>query len=186
MITKVPEDFKFAETHEWIRVDGDIGTVGISDHAQAELTDIVFVEIPKIGARFSAKDPAAVVESVKAASDIYAPVSGEIVEANEGLAEGPSLLNTEPYGSGWIFKIRIADASELGGLLDPSNLSRADFGDAVPFVQAYGPLRGIKMSAPFGPSLGTIARTIPGSISISRRDGCPRPFGGGSLQISAR
>jgi glycine cleavage system H protein len=120
MITKVPGDLKFAETHEWIRVDGDIGTVGISDHAQAELTDIVFVEIPKIGARFSAKDPAAVVESVKAASDIYAPVSGEIVEANEGLAEGPSLLNTEPYGSGWIFKIRIADASELGGLLDPS------------------------------------------------------------------
>ena len=112
----VPEDLKFAETHEWIRVDGDIGTVGITDHAQAELTDIVFAEAPQVGARFSARDPAAVVESVKAASDIYAPVSGEIVEANEALSDNPSLLNTDPYGAGWIFKIRIADASELDGL----------------------------------------------------------------------
>ena len=112
----VPEDLKFAETHEWIRVDGDIGTVGITDHAQAELTDIVFAETPQVGARFSARDPAAVVESVKAASDIYAPVSGEIVEANEALSDNPSLLNTDPYGAGWIFKIRIADASELDGL----------------------------------------------------------------------
>ena len=112
----VPEDLRFAETHEWIRVDGDIGTVGITDHAQAELTDIVFAETPQVGARFSAKDPAAVVDSVKAASDIYAPVSGEIVEANEALSDNPSLLNTDPYGAGWIFKIRIADASELDGL----------------------------------------------------------------------
>ncbi len=112
----VPEDLKFAETHEWIRVDGDIGTVGITDHAQAELTDIVFAEPPKIGAKFSAKDPSAVVESVKAASDIYAPVSGEIIEANASLSENPSLLNTDPYGEGWIFKIRIADPSELDGL----------------------------------------------------------------------
>ena len=112
----VPEDLRFAETHEWIRVDGDIGTVGITDHAQAELTDIVFAETPQVGARFSAKDPAAVVESVKAASDIYAPVSGEIVEANEALSDNPSLLNTDPYGAGWIFKLRIADASELDGL----------------------------------------------------------------------
>ena len=112
----VPEELKFAETHEWIRVDGDIGTVGITDHAQAELTDIVFAEAPQVGARFSARDSAAVVESVKAASDIYAPVSGEIVEANEALSDNPSLLNTDPYGAGWIFKIRIADASELDGL----------------------------------------------------------------------
>ena len=112
----VPEDLKFAETHEWIRVDGDIGTVGITDHAQAELTDIVFAEAPQVGARFSARDPAAVVESVKAASDIYAPVSGEILEANEALSGNPSLLNTDPYGAGWIFKITIADASELDGL----------------------------------------------------------------------
>ena len=114
----VPEDLKFAETHEWIRVDGDIGTVGITDHAQAELTDIVFAEPPKIGAKFSAKDPCAVVESVKAASDIYAPVSGEIVEANAALADNPSLLNTDPYGAGWIFKIKIADPSELDSLQD--------------------------------------------------------------------
>ena len=122
----VPEDLKFAETHEWIRVDGDIGTVGITDHAQAELTDIVFAEAPQVGARFSARDPAAVVESVKAASDIYAPVSGEIVEANEALSDNPSLLNTDPYGAGWIFKIRIADASELDGLQNADGLSRAN------------------------------------------------------------
>jgi glycine cleavage system H protein len=114
----VPEDLKFAETHEWIRVDGDIGTVGITDHAQAELTDIVFAEPPKVGAKFSAKDPSAVVESVKAASDIYAPVSGEIVEANSALSDNPALLNTDPYGAGWIFKIKIADPSELDGLQD--------------------------------------------------------------------
>lgn len=114
----VPEDLKFAETHEWIRVNGDIGTVGITDHAQAELTDIVFAEPPKVGAKFSAKDPSAVVESVKAASDIYAPVSGEIVEANAALADNPSLLNSDPYGAGWIFKIKITDPSELDSLQD--------------------------------------------------------------------
>jgi glycine cleavage system H protein len=112
----IPEDLKFAETHEWVRVTGDIGTVGITDHAQAELTDIVFVEPPKVGAKFSAHESAAVVESVKAASDIYTPVSGEIVEANEALSENASLLNTDPYGAGWIFKIRIADRSELDAL----------------------------------------------------------------------
>ena len=112
----IPEDLKFAETHEWVRVTDDIGTVGITDHAQAELTDIVFVEPPKAGAKFSAHEAAAVVESVKAASDIYTPVSGEIVEANEALSENASLLNTDPYGAGWIFKIRIADLSELDAL----------------------------------------------------------------------
>jgi len=112
----VPEDLKFAETHEWIRVNGDIGTVGITDHAQRELTDIVFAEPPKVGAKFSAKDALAVVESVKAASDIYTPVSGEIVEANAAVSDSPSLINTDPYGAGWIFKIKIADLSELDGL----------------------------------------------------------------------
>lgn len=114
----VPDELKFADTHEWIRIDGDIGTVGITDHAQAELTDIVFAEPPKPGAVFSAKSSAAVVESVKAASDIYAPVSGEIVEGNDALAENPSLLNTDPYGAGWIFKIRLSDPSELDALKD--------------------------------------------------------------------
>jgi len=112
----VPEDLRFAETHEWIRVDGDIGTVGITDHAQAELTDIVFVEPPKVGAKFSARDSAAVVESVKAASDIYTPVSGEVMEANTMVTENPSLLNMDPYGAGWIFRIRIADPLELNSL----------------------------------------------------------------------
>jgi glycine cleavage system H protein len=112
----VPDELKFAETHEWIRVNDDIGTVGITDHAQAELTDIVFVEPPKIGRTVSAKEASAVVESVKAASDIYAPVSGQIVEANDTLSDNPALINTDPYGAGWIFKVRIADPSELDSL----------------------------------------------------------------------
>jgi glycine cleavage system H protein len=92
--------------------------VGITDHAQEELTDIVFAEPPKVGAKFSAKDAAAVVESVKAASDIYSPVSGEIVEANEALSANPALLNTDPFGDGWIFKIKIFDQSDLTMLKD--------------------------------------------------------------------
>ena len=112
----VPDDLMFAKTHEWIRVTDDIGTVGITDHAQTELTEIVFVESPKVGAKFSAKDSAAVVESVKAASDIYTPVAGEILESNSALSENPSLLNTDPYGAGWIFRIKIADLSELDSL----------------------------------------------------------------------
>jgi glycine cleavage system H protein len=114
----VPDDLKFAETHEWIRVDGDVGTVGITDHAQAELTDIVFAETPKVDSKVSAKEALAVVESVKAASDIYSPVGGDVVEANEALADNPALINQDPYGAGWIFKIRIADSSELNSLLD--------------------------------------------------------------------
>lgn len=114
----VPEDLKYAETHEWIRVEGDVGTVGITDHAQEELTDIVFAEPPQVGRQFSARDAAAVVESVKAASDIYAPVGGEVVEANEALAANPSLLNTDPFGEGWIFKIKITNPSDLEALKD--------------------------------------------------------------------
>jgi glycine cleavage system H protein len=112
----VPADLKFAATHEWIRVNGDIGTVGITDHAQAELTDIVFAEPPTVGAKVSAKEALAVVESVKAASDIYTPVSGEIVETNDALSDNPALINADPYGAGWIFKIKIADPSELDRL----------------------------------------------------------------------
>jgi len=114
----VPEDLKYTETHEWIRVEGDIGTVGITEHAQEELTDIVFAEPPGVGATVSAKTPAAVVESVKAASDIYAPVSGEVVESNNELAANPALLNTDPFGAGWIFKIKITDPAELTTLKD--------------------------------------------------------------------
>jgi glycine cleavage system H protein len=112
----VPDDLKFASTHEWIRVNGEIGTVGITDHAQTELTDIVFAEPPTVGAKVTAKEALAVVESVKAASDIYTPVSGEIVETNDALSDNPALINTDPYGAGWIFKIKIADPSELDRL----------------------------------------------------------------------
>ncbi len=114
----VPEDLKYASSHEWIRVEGDVGTVGITDHAQEELTDIVFAEPPKIGAEVAATSPAAVVESVKAASDIYAPVSGSVVESNDALANDPSLLNTDPYGAGWIFKVKLSNPSELEALMD--------------------------------------------------------------------
>ncbi len=114
----VPEDLKYADSHEWIRLEGDVGTVGITEHAQAELTDIVFAEPPKPGSTFAAKSPAAVVESVKAASDIYSPVSGEIVESNDELAANPALLNTDPFGAGWIFKIKLSDPSELDALKD--------------------------------------------------------------------
>ncbi|PTX93959.1 glycine cleavage system protein GcvH [Spartobacteria bacterium LR76] len=114
----VPDDLKYAESHEWIRVEGDIGTVGITDHAQEELTDIVFAEPPKVGETFGVKAAAAVVESVKAASDIYTPVSGEIVEINPAIVDNPALLNTDPHGEGWIFKIKLANPSELDALLD--------------------------------------------------------------------
>ena len=114
----IPENLRYATSHEWILVEGDTGTVGITDHAQAELTDIDFAEPPAIGKSVKAGDVAAVVESVKAASDIYAPVGGEVVERNEAIEADPSLLNTDPFGAGWIFKIRIADAVELAALKD--------------------------------------------------------------------
>lgn len=115
----VPDDLKYAETHEWIRVENGIGTVGITDHAQAELTDIVFVEPPKVGTTFAVHNAVAVVESVKAASDIYTPVSGEIVETNDELEANPALLNTDPHGAGWIFKIKLSDPAELDALKSP-------------------------------------------------------------------
>ena len=112
------ENLRYSETHEWILIEGDTGTVGISDHAQAELTDIVFAEPPAVGKTFRAGEVAAVVESVKAASDIYTPVSGEIVERNAALEDNPALLNTDPCGTGWIFKIRLSNPSELDALKD--------------------------------------------------------------------
>ena len=114
----VPEDLKYAETHEWVRIDKTIGTVGITDHAQAELTDIVFVELPKVGAKVTAKQQAAVVESVKAASDIYSPVSGEVTEVNSELENNPALVNTAPYAEGWLFKVRLEEGVDLSELRD--------------------------------------------------------------------
>lgn len=107
----------FTEEHEWVDVEGDIGTVGITEYAQGQLGDIVFVELPAEGAKFEKGDDAAVVESVKAASDVYSPVSGEVVEANGDLEEDPALVNSSPEEDGWFFKLRLADASELEGLM---------------------------------------------------------------------
>jgi glycine cleavage system H protein len=111
-------DLLFAKDHEWIRVDGDVGTVGISDFAQQQLGDVVFVELPDVGRKFAQNDEAAVVESVKVASEVYTPVSGEIVEINGELDESPELVNSDPSRAGWFFKIWIADAAELDELMD--------------------------------------------------------------------
>ena len=108
----------FTKDHEWVRVEGDTGIVGISDYAQGQLGDIVFVEVPEAGRQLDKGGDAAVVESVKAASDIYAPVGGEVIEGNAALADTPDLVNTDPEGEGWFFKLRIADPSELDGLMD--------------------------------------------------------------------
>lgn len=109
---------KYSEDHEWITVDGDVGTVGITDHAQSQLGDIVFVELPEVGSAVEAGTDAGVVESVKAASDLMTPVSGEITEINDALEAEPSLANSAPTGDGWFFKVKLSDTSELDGLMD--------------------------------------------------------------------
>jgi len=124
MNTNVPADLKFAKSHEWVRVTGDAAVIGISDHAQHELTDVVFVELPTVGRKVKAGEACAVVESVKTASDIYAPISGEVVETNPQLAQRPELVNSAPYGDGWFFKLKVSDAAELDRLLSPENYSR--------------------------------------------------------------
>ena len=111
----------FTREHEWIRVDGDVATVGISDHAQEALGDIVFAEVPAAGKQLAKGDDAAVVESVKAASDVYAPVGGEVTEGNEAVAEDPALINRDPEGAGWFFRLRLADPGELEGLMDETS-----------------------------------------------------------------
>jgi len=121
MSSKVPADLKYAKSHEWVRVEGGVATVGISDHAQHELTDVVFVEVPALGRKVKAGEACAVVESVKTASDIYAPVSGEVIDANKALADKPDLVNSDPYGQGWFFKIKMADPAELNKLLTPAD-----------------------------------------------------------------
>lgn len=110
----------FTKEHEWIRVDGDTATVGISDHAQEQLGDIVFAEVPETGKQLTKGQEAAVVESVKAASDVYSPVSGEVTEGNSKVADDPSIVNSDPEGEGWFFKIKLADPSEVDGLMDES------------------------------------------------------------------
>ena len=108
-MNETPSDLKFLDTHEWIKIEDQTVTVGISDHAQSELGDVVFVELPAIGDEFVSGDEAAVVESVKAASEVYTPLSGEVVEVNEALEENPELVNTSPYEDGWFFKLKVTD-----------------------------------------------------------------------------
>ncbi|HYV30404.1 MAG TPA: glycine cleavage system protein GcvH [Candidatus Binatia bacterium] len=121
MSSKVPPDLKYARSHEWVRVSGDLATVGITDHAQHELTDLVFIELPAAGRQLKAGEASAVVESVKTASDIYSPVSGEVVEANKAIADDPAIVNTDPYGTGWFFKIKFSQPEELSGLLSAAD-----------------------------------------------------------------
>src|SRR3954452_10640638 len=108
-MSNIPSDLRFAKSHEWVRVAGDIGTVGITDHAQHELTDVVFVELPEVGRKVKAGETCAVVESVKTASDIYSPVSGEVLEINKPVADNPALVNTDPHGNGWFYKVKLAN-----------------------------------------------------------------------------
>jgi glycine cleavage system H protein len=114
----IPDDLLYTESHEWIKREGDNIRVGITDHAQSELTDVVYVELPKLERQVNGKEPIAVVESVKAASDIYAPVKGTVVEANKALEADPGLINREPYGQGWIFVLKLENPDELKNLKD--------------------------------------------------------------------
>ncbi len=124
MSSKVPPDLKYAKSHEWVRLNGDVATVGITDHAQHELTDVVFVELPQMGRKLKAGEACAVVESVKTASDIYSPVSGEVVAVNEKVVDVPALVNDKPYEDGWFFQVKLSDASELASLLNPADYSK--------------------------------------------------------------
>ena len=112
---------KYTEDHEWLSIEGDTATVGITHHAQDALGDVVFVDLPEIGKTFAAKDIAGVVESVKAAADVYMPVSGEVTEVNEALRADPSLANSDPLGAGWFFKIKLSNASQLDALMDETS-----------------------------------------------------------------
>jgi len=115
---KIPEELRYRDTHEWVRVENGEALVGITDYAQEELGDVVYVELPEVGRTVSAGEAVAVIESVKTASDIYAPVSGEVVAVNEALADHPEKVNEDPYGGGWLFRVRLADPAELEALLD--------------------------------------------------------------------
>lgn len=112
-----PEEFLYTKDHEWIRVDGDTGSVGVTEHAQKELGDIVFVELPAVGAHVAAKESLGTVESVKAVADVYSPVTGEVIAVNPKLQQSPELLNTDPHGEGWLLKIRVKDRTETDGLM---------------------------------------------------------------------
>lgn len=119
-----PEDLKYAPTHEWVRVSGNKGIVGISDFAQHELSDVVYVELPAVGTKVKAGGQCAVVESVKSASDIYSPVSGEVLKINDEVNNSPDIVNKEPYGKGWLFEIELSDPAELNNLMDAATYKK--------------------------------------------------------------
>lgn len=119
MSAQVPADLRYAKSHEWVRLEGDTATVGITDHAQHELTDVVFVELPAVGRTVSAGEACAVVESVKTASDIYCPVAGTVIEVNTALNDNPALVNSAPYAGGHFFKLRLSDPGSVAALLSP-------------------------------------------------------------------
>ena len=123
-MSNVPSDLKFAKSHEWVRVSGDTATIGITDHAQQELTDIVFVELPAAGRKVKAGEACAVVESVKTASDIYSPVSGEILEVNKAVVDSPALVNSQPDTGGWFYKIKLSNPAEVDALLSPDDYKK--------------------------------------------------------------
>ena len=122
-MSNVPSELKFLSSHEWVSVDGDVATVGVSDHAQELLGDLVFVELPEVGNTVTAGDSVAVIESVKAASDTYAPVSGEITEINEELEDAPERINDDAYGDGWMYRVKMEDPGEVNDLLDAASYS---------------------------------------------------------------
>jgi glycine cleavage system H protein len=124
MSSNVPSDLKYAKSHEWVRVAGDVATVGITDHAQHELTDVVFVELPAMGRKLASGEACAVVESVKTASDIYSPVSGEVVAVNQPVVDQPALVNTDPYGGGWFYQVKLSQPSELNALLNATDYAK--------------------------------------------------------------
>ena len=124
MSSKVPPELRYAKSHEWVSVSGDTATIGITDHAQHELTDIVFVELPAMGRKVKAGEPCAVVESVKTASDIYSPVSGEVAAINQAIVDNPALVNSDPYGGGWFFRVKLSQPAEVNSLLNPADYTK--------------------------------------------------------------
>ncbi len=123
-MANVPAELKYTKSHEWVRLSGEAATIGITDHAQHELTDVVFVELPAVGRKVKAGEACAVVESVKTASDIYSPLSGEVLEVNKAVVDNPALVNSEPYTSGWFFKLKPTNAAEANGLLSAEQYSQ--------------------------------------------------------------
>ncbi|MCA1818591.1 MAG: glycine cleavage system protein GcvH [Halobacteriales archaeon] len=120
-MSKAPADLKYTKSHEWVRLEGDTATIGITDHAQEALNDIVFVELPKVGADFAAEAEFGVVESVKSVSDLYLPVAGKVVAVNDSLEDAPETLNKDPYGAGWLVKVKVQDPAAAKGLLSSAD-----------------------------------------------------------------